>query len=72
VLLTENYWSTTSNFVFRRSTYDRAGEFRPLHFAHDWDFALRMARLTRLVILAEPLSATVFTIPTRFVRTGPR
>jgi len=54
-LLTENYWSTTSNFVFRRTTYGRAGEFRPLHYAHDWDFALRMARLTRLVILPEPL-----------------
>jgi glycosyltransferase involved in cell wall biosynthesis len=54
-LLTENYWSTTSNFVFRRTTYDRAGEFRPLQYAHDWDFALRMARLTRLVILPEPL-----------------
>ena len=54
-LLTENYWSTTSNFIFRHSTYERAGEFRPLHYAHDWDFALRMARLTRLAILPEPL-----------------
>jgi glycosyltransferase involved in cell wall biosynthesis len=54
-LLTENYWSTTSNFVFRRTTYMQVGEFRPLRYAHDWDFALRMARLTRLALVPEPL-----------------
>ncbi len=27
-LLTENYWSTTSNFVFSRNWYERIGEFR--------------------------------------------
>ena len=54
-LLTENYWSTTSNFVFRRDWFERAGEFRPLRYTHDWDFALRMARLAPLSLLPQPL-----------------
>jgi glycosyltransferase involved in cell wall biosynthesis len=54
-LLTENYWSTTSNFVFRRDLYDLIGEFRPLRFTHDWDFALRAALMAGLVLLPEPL-----------------
>lgn len=54
-LLTENYWSTTSNFVFRRSLYQQAGEFRPLRYVHDWDFALRAARLAPILLLDEPL-----------------
>ena len=54
-LLTENYWATTSNFVFRRSCYRKAGGFRPLRYAHDWDFALRMARVARMVLLPDPL-----------------
>lgn len=54
-LLTENYLATTSNFVFRRRWYEQVGEFRPLRYAHDWDFALRMARISRLALLPEPL-----------------
>ena len=54
-LLTENYWSTTSNFVFTRETLERVGKFRPLRYAHDWDFALRAARNTKLALLPEPL-----------------
>jgi hypothetical protein len=54
-LLTENYWSTTSNFIFPRKYYDQIGEFRPLRYAHDWDFALRMARIAPLCLLPEPL-----------------
>ena len=54
-LLTENYWSTTSNFVFTRHWYDNIGEFRPLRYAHDWDFALRMAKAANLALLPEPL-----------------
>lgn len=54
-LLTENYWATTSNFVFSRLWFERVGEFRPLRYAHDWDFALRMAQVAQLELLAEPL-----------------
>jgi glycosyltransferase involved in cell wall biosynthesis len=54
-LLTENYWATTSNYVFPRSWFERIGEFLPLRYAHDWDFALRMARVARLVMLPEVL-----------------
>jgi GT2 family glycosyltransferase len=54
-LLTENYWSTTSNFVFSRRWFEAVGEFRPLRFTHDWDFALRMARVARLVLLPDVL-----------------
>jgi glycosyltransferase involved in cell wall biosynthesis len=54
-LLTENYWATTSNYVFTRRWYEQVGEFRPLRYAHDWDFALRMVRVARLALLPEPL-----------------
>ena len=54
-LLTENYWATTSNFVFSRDWYERIGEFRPLRYAHDWDFALRMALQGDLLLIPEPL-----------------
>jgi glycosyltransferase involved in cell wall biosynthesis len=54
-LLTENYWSTTSNYVFTRSHFENAGDFLPLRFVHDWDFALRLARLGKMVMLPEPL-----------------
>jgi GT2 family glycosyltransferase len=55
VLLTENFWSTTSNFVFPRRWFEAVGEFRPLRYTHDWDFALRMARVARMVLLPDVL-----------------
>ncbi|RLC77069.1 MAG: cell wall biosynthesis glycosyltransferase [Chloroflexi bacterium] len=54
-LLTENYYATTSNFVFRRELYEELGGFRPLRYTHDWDFLLRSALVTRLEVLPEPL-----------------
>ena len=54
-LLTENYLATTSNYVFSRACYERVGEFRPLRYTHDWDFALRMARIAQIELLTEPL-----------------
>ena len=54
-LLAENYWATTSNFVFSREWYERIGQFRPLRYAHDWDFALRMALHGDLILIPEPL-----------------
>lgn len=54
-LLTENYLATTSNYVFRRYWYEQVGDFRPLRYAHDWDFALRLARISRLSLIPEPL-----------------
>lgn len=55
VLLTENFYATTSNFVLRRTLYERVGEFRPLRYTHDWDFLLRSALVTRLEMFPEPL-----------------
>jgi len=54
-LLTENYWSTTSNFVYRHEAYEQIGDYRPLRYTHDWDYALRLARLAPMVLLPEPL-----------------
>jgi glycosyltransferase involved in cell wall biosynthesis len=54
-LLAENFWATTSNFVFTREWYKRVGGFRPLRFAHDWDFALRMAEEGQLLLEPEAL-----------------
>lgn len=54
-LLTENYWSTSSNFVFRRAHLEQIGAVRPLRYVHDWDLALRLALVGRLVLLQRPL-----------------
>jgi glycosyltransferase involved in cell wall biosynthesis len=54
-LLTENYLATTSNYLFTRRSHARAGAFLPLRFAHDWDFALRLARHTEVALVPEPL-----------------
>jgi len=54
-LLTENFWSTTSNFVFKHEVYQKVGEFRPLRYTHDWDFSLRVANTCRMALLPEPL-----------------
>lgn len=55
VLLTENYWATTSNYAFSRRWFEQVGTFRPLRYAHDWDFALRMAQRAELLMLPEAL-----------------
>lgn len=54
-LLTENYLSTTSNYVFTRGWFARVGAFRGLRFVHDWDFALRVAAQAHLHLHPEPL-----------------
>jgi glycosyltransferase involved in cell wall biosynthesis len=54
-LLTENYFATTSNFIFCREWYERLGGFRPLRYAHDWDFALRLAKQSHLHLFPEAL-----------------
>jgi len=54
-LLTENYCATTSNYVFTRTWYRKVGSFRPLRYAHDWDFALRLTRVADLILVPEPL-----------------
>jgi len=54
-LLTENFLATTSNFVFKRLIYEKIGEFRALRYAHDWDFALRVAGVAGLGLLPEAL-----------------
>lgn len=55
VLLTENYWSTTSNYLFSRSWFEKVGPFQPLRYVHDWDYALRLAAKSRLLLIPEPL-----------------
>lgn len=54
-LLASNFTSTTSNFLFTRSLYEKIGGMRNLRFAHDWDFALRAAELTGCAVLKKPL-----------------
>lgn len=54
-LLTENFWATTSNFVFTRQAYEAVGPFRPLRYSHDWDFALRLSRQFPTEIIPESL-----------------
>lgn len=54
-LLMTNFTSTTSNFLFRRSLYEKIGGMRNLRFAHDWDFALRAAEVTECKMIEKPL-----------------
>ncbi|MEW5870925.1 MAG: glycosyltransferase [Chloroflexota bacterium] len=54
-LLTENFWSTTSNYFFSRTCYESVGAFRSLRYTHDWDYALRLARLGPMHLLPEAL-----------------
>lgn len=54
-LIINNFTATTSNFLFRRSLYEKIGGMRNLRFAHDWDFALRAAEVAECRILEVPL-----------------
>jgi hypothetical protein len=54
-LMTENYLSTTSNYVFTRAAWHQHGPFRPLRYTHDWDFALRVIRDLDIILLNESL-----------------
>lgn len=54
-LLMGNFTSTTSNFLFTKSLYERIGGMRNLRFAHDWDFALRAAEVTECKLIEKPL-----------------
>jgi len=54
-LLTENFLATTSNYIFPRTRYQEVGPFRPLRYTHDWDFALRVARVADLHLEPAPL-----------------
>ena len=54
-LLTENFLATTSNYVFSRQLYQQVGEFLPLRYTHDWDYALRALQYGELRLLPEAL-----------------
>jgi glycosyltransferase involved in cell wall biosynthesis len=54
-LLISNFISTTSNMVFRREVFEKIGGMRNLRFAHDWDFALRVAEEYSCKIIEYPL-----------------
>lgn len=54
-LIMSNFTSTTSNFLFRRDVYEMIGGMRNLRFAHDWDFALRVAAEYKCAIIERPL-----------------
>ncbi|MEM3434200.1 MAG: glycosyltransferase [Candidatus Methanomethyliaceae archaeon] len=54
-LLTENFFATTSNFVFKRGLYEQIGGFRELRYAHDWDFLLRASLVSLVEVFPEVL-----------------
>ncbi|GAP09610.1 glycosyltransferase [Bellilinea caldifistulae] len=54
-LLTENYVSTTSNFIFTRSVLEKVGFFTNLKFTHDWDYLLRTIKYFDLFLYPHPL-----------------
>ena len=55
-LIDANFLMTTSNFLMRRSLLARIGDFAPLRYAHDQEFALRAAANgVRLAFIDRPL-----------------
>jgi glycosyltransferase involved in cell wall biosynthesis len=54
-LLMQNYWATTSNYVFPSSVFAWHGPFRALRYAHDWDFALRVQLGQPAHLIPKPL-----------------
>ncbi len=55
-LIDSNFLMTTSNFIMRRTVFDRVGLFAPLRYAHDLDFALRLCVAgIRLAFIDRPL-----------------
>ncbi len=55
-LIDANFLMTTSNFLMRRSLIARIGDFAPLRYAHDMEFALRAAAMgVRLAYIDRPL-----------------
>lgn len=54
-LIMGNFTATTSNFLFTRSVYEKVGGMRNLRFAHDWDFALRVAEVAECKLIEKPL-----------------
>ena len=56
LLANQNFVATTSNMTFTRTLHERVGGFRELHYAHDWDFALRACVLGSPRWVPQPLS----------------
>jgi glycosyltransferase involved in cell wall biosynthesis len=54
-LLKQNIALTTGNIFFEQRLYHEAGPFSDLNHVHDWDFALRLLRLSEPVFLDEEL-----------------
>lgn len=55
-LIDANFLMTTSNFLFRTSLLERIGDFAPLRYVHDLEFALRAtAKGARLAFIDRPL-----------------
>lgn len=54
-LISTNFVSTTSNFLFKREVYQKVGGMRVLRYAHDWDFLFRVGEWCECSIIEEPL-----------------
>lgn len=51
----KNLLITTSNYFIRRSVLEKAGPFRPLRYAHDWDMLIRLAAISGIQLLDQEL-----------------
>jgi glycosyltransferase involved in cell wall biosynthesis len=54
-LSASNFIATTSNMLFKRQVLNDVGGMRNLKFAHDWDFALRVAEKYQCKLIEYPL-----------------
>lgn len=54
-LLKKNITITTGNLFFSKTLFDQVGQFRPLRYCHDWDFALRASLISEPVFIDMPL-----------------
>jgi len=55
MLANQNFIATTSNMLFTKRLFEKAGGFRDYRYVHDWDFALRAALLGNARFLPQVL-----------------
>lgn len=52
---TKNILITTSNYFVKKGLFEKAGGFRPLRYAHDWDMLLKLSNATKIHLIDDSL-----------------
>jgi len=54
-VFSKNILVTTSNYFFRKATFEKTGGFRPLRYAHDWDMLIKLSGKSKIHLLDDVL-----------------